>query len=218
MSVGNTNRYLYTKEQPIISAFQIGLSFALAVVTFFHLPFTNQVILIGAGIISVGYITPILIKQRLRDIGQAKIFFISFVWAIIPVLTMTDEDFSWLAKALVFIENFAFIFALTIPFDVRDKDVDKKAQISNLSNKLSKKQLSSLLIIFQIVMAISIGLLFYLNHYPFSIFVGLILFYMFQDRLTRPLHQIKNERFYLLYMDGLIGIKGILIYTLFKFL
>lgn len=64
---------------------------------------------------------------RLREIPYLKIFLIAFVWSystiILPVIKahmkVSLDGVGWMM-----IERFLFIFAITLPFDLRDKDAD----------------------------------------------------------------------------------------------
>ena len=72
---------------------------------------------------------------RLRDLPLLKIFIISFVWSyctiLLPVL-YSSISFDRLHLSLILIERFLFIFSITIPFDIRDIEVDKKNRLKTL--------------------------------------------------------------------------------------
>lgn len=78
-------------------------------------------------LISLAYALPVYNKGgkwiRLRDIPGVKIFLISIVWSIVtegfPALVSGNS-----IKLLPVLERFLFIFALTIPFDIRDLRFD----------------------------------------------------------------------------------------------
>ena len=83
--------------------------------------------IIGLGFVSIIYGLPIYKSGfhlfRLRDIPGFKIFLIAFVWAYVteglPAL-INGEPLYFLAL----FERFLFIFAITIPFDIRDVNYD----------------------------------------------------------------------------------------------
>ena len=78
-------------------------------------------------LISLAYALPVYNKGgewiRLRDIPGVKIFLISIVWSIVtegfPALISGNS-----IQLLPVLERFLFIFALTIPFDIRDLRFD----------------------------------------------------------------------------------------------
>tara|TARA_B100001093_G_scaffold389257_1_gene375459 strand:- start:10056 stop:10913 length:858 start_codon:yes stop_codon:yes gene_type:complete len=99
----------------------IGFYFFVTISEYIFLP------IIGLGFVSVIYGLPIYKNGshlfRLRDVPGLKIFLIAFVWAYVteglPAL-ISDEPLYFLAL----FERFLFIFAITIPFDIRDVNYD----------------------------------------------------------------------------------------------
>ena len=104
----------------VISAL-IGFYFFVTISQSIFLP------IIGLGFFSVIYGLPIYKNGshlfRLRDVPGLKIFLIAFVWAYVteglPAL-INGEPLYYLAL----FERFLFIFAITIPFDIRDVNYD----------------------------------------------------------------------------------------------
>ena len=87
-----------------------------AAICFFYLSIKMQLALILPGLISLGYVIPILGgKKRLRDLNHLKIYLIAVVWAWITViLPMLDEDLLGTnnsATLLLFLERMLFVFA-----------------------------------------------------------------------------------------------------------
>ena len=99
----------------------IGFYFFVTISEYIFLP------IIGLGFVSVIYGLPIYKSGshlfRLRDLPGLKIFLIAFVWAYVteglPAL-INGEPLYFLAL----FERFLFIFAITIPFDIRDVNYD----------------------------------------------------------------------------------------------
>jgi 4-hydroxybenzoate polyprenyltransferase len=72
---------------------------------------------------------------RLRGIPYLKIFMISFTWSAVTILLPvihTGHQAPPLHVALMLIERFIFVFAITIPFDTRDMEADKAAKLKTL--------------------------------------------------------------------------------------
>jgi 4-hydroxybenzoate polyprenyltransferase len=85
-------------------------------------------------LLSFLYVAPLGRLGRLRDIPLVKIFLISGVWAaltgLIPfVHTGLGTPMS---GSLLFFERALFIFAITIPFDIRDIHVDATSDLRTL--------------------------------------------------------------------------------------
>jgi len=106
------------------------VTFAACVVLFFIIPQQIQLILLIPGCISLVYGIPLPIKGkwfRLRDVGVAKIFMIAFVWAFIgSMLPAVNSDMPLFAAPtlILFAANFLFVFAITLPFDIKDLKID----------------------------------------------------------------------------------------------
>jgi 4-hydroxybenzoate polyprenyltransferase len=90
-------------------------------------------------LITVFYSIPIYGKKinifRLRDIPYIKIFLISFVWSASTILLPIIQSGLAFNKAHVIImltERFLFVFAITIPFDIRDIQADKQSGIKTI--------------------------------------------------------------------------------------
>lgn len=157
----------------------------------------------------MGYILPLIFRQRLRDIGVSKIILISMVWAILPVLNVLSDMDSKLI-ALIFSEHFFFIFALTLPFDVRDQELDQKAQVSNLANTLGLPKLKSLLIFCVVLSVTSACILFYLDYYSLVLISFTLVLLIIQLAVTISLKKTKSELYYLFFLDSFILFKGLI--------
>lgn len=72
---------------------------------------------------------------RLREIPYLKIFLIGFVWSAITILLpviQSPQQFSLQHILAMLIERFLFVFAITIPFDIRDLEADRQAGLKTL--------------------------------------------------------------------------------------
>jgi 4-hydroxybenzoate polyprenyltransferase len=71
----------------------------------------------------------------LRKIPFLKNFLIAVVWSaatvLLPVFQL-NEKFSFNEVFLIFLERFFFIFALSIPFDIRDIEADKRSGLKTV--------------------------------------------------------------------------------------
>lgn len=78
------------------------------------------------------YVKPTIIKSNLtalRAVPFLKILNISFCWAGVTVLFPLFQEFGRIDELvwIEFFERFLFVFALTIPFDVRDVKIDSES-------------------------------------------------------------------------------------------
>lgn len=80
---------------------------------------------------------------RLREIPYLKIFLIATVWSTSTILlpiVQTDIRFSKAHVAIMLIERFLFIFAIAIPFDIRDLEADRQAGLKTIPMLLNEKK------------------------------------------------------------------------------
>lgn len=85
-------------------------------------------------LISASYVLPVFGKgRRLRDISWLKIFYISFCWSWTTVIIPSQAlDVSLGQSFLFFAEKFLFIFAITLPFDIVDMEIDRRQDVNTL--------------------------------------------------------------------------------------
>jgi 4-hydroxybenzoate polyprenyltransferase len=72
---------------------------------------------------------------RLREVPFIKIFIISIVWSLTSIMLPAVEASVDLKSGnilLMMIERFLFVFAITIPFDIRDMESDGKSGLKTL--------------------------------------------------------------------------------------
>jgi 4-hydroxybenzoate polyprenyltransferase len=95
--------------------------------------------LLPIAILTLFYTLPVFrIKEkllRLREIPGLKIFMIAFVWSAVTVLLpviQSETTYDWMHISLMILERCFFIFAITIPFDIRDLEADTRAGLKTL--------------------------------------------------------------------------------------
>lgn len=105
----------------------------VASICFFRFDNELKLYLIVPSLISVGYAIPIWKGKRLRDLHFIKIFLIAICWAwvvcTLPGIRMDKEivQLGILSLALI-----CYMLAITIPFDIRDLQVDKTSNVKTL--------------------------------------------------------------------------------------
>lgn len=80
--------------------------------------------------IAVLYVTPLIPRQgkwlRLRDLPGLKIWLITGVWTVFTVFTVSGfPTGQWERDVFLVLSRFLFIFAITLPFDIRDLAHDR---------------------------------------------------------------------------------------------
>ncbi len=85
--------------------------------------------------------------RRLRDIPYLKIFLIAAVWSgatiLLPVF-QANEPLNQLDVAALITERFLFIFAITLPFDIRDIKADLQQGLKTIPMLTTEKNVLSL--------------------------------------------------------------------------
>ncbi|HET8963389.1 MAG TPA: UbiA family prenyltransferase [Chitinophagales bacterium] len=112
-------------------------------ILFFILPKFIQYVLIVPGVISVLYGLPVFKKngtwKKLRDVGVSKIFMIAFVWAFTGAILPAIRDLNWEINWWLFAADFLFIFAITIPFDIKDLESDALHNVKTIPFYIGKE-------------------------------------------------------------------------------
>ena len=190
---------LLAKERILIALAPIGL-----LTIFYSLPFFKK----------IKYVF------RLREIPFLKIFLISFVWSIVTILLPIIKSNNTYDKGhllLMLIERFIFVFAITIPFDIRDMSDDRLSGLKTIPILIGQKK--------SIVVA-NISLLLFtiicLVHYPMYkltfILPGLILsalstLFFLNNKMLRSLYYYHYG-----ILDGTMILQGFLVIIFFYFL
>ena len=89
---------------------------------FYYFKTSTQIAIIFSGILSLLY------PFGIRNIPFAKIFVIALVWTISTMLLLVLENNMLISQNLILhlSARFLFVFAVTIPFDIRDLKFDEK--------------------------------------------------------------------------------------------
>lgn len=166
--------------------------------------------MIICGLLSLGYVLPLIAKSRIRDIGILKIFAISIVWGVLPFLGYLEVEGLSIRSIILLIEHFAFVFALTIPFDIRDSDLDDGAQVSNLANQIGLS-VSKMWMVLLVLLALALAIVsFVLGTYSLVLMLAHVLFYAVVLYSCYQADE-REELYFMLYLDGLILVKGIIL-------
>ena len=148
-------RFTRTKDfQGPLSILSI-LAAIFCIYYFFQLKTASQWMLIVMAFLSLGYVLPILGNgRRLRDIPYLKIFLIVLVWSVITVglpFLELNNNISTAHFLRLCIERSCFIFALCIPFDIRDMDWDSRTNVKTIPLSIGVEKAKILAIIVLIV-------------------------------------------------------------------
>ena len=207
----------WAKEHLNIFIALIISSFGGLVVVLFYVKTAILYLLVPLALLSFFYSFPFPGKQkrnfRLLKITGMKTFLIALVWTgatvLMPVL-FADKPFDHLQIVLLFAERFTFIFAIAIPFDIRDMETDSLASLSTIPIVYGEK---NAMIISNIALLLSLSIASF--HYQDMKMAFILPAYVFSIATTFIFintKSIKNMTFYHHgILDGSILLQGILI-------
>lgn len=131
------------KHEKFIWAFAV-LSLIVSVAELTALKKDTLFFLLVPGIFALGYAVPIKLPGmktlRLRELPFVKIFLVAWVWATFTVgLPLVQQnglaELLQLKNFLLFFSRAVFIFAITIPFDIRDLAYDSDKHIATIPSR-----------------------------------------------------------------------------------
>ncbi|MFT5164965.1 MAG: 4-hydroxybenzoate polyprenyltransferase [Saprospiraceae bacterium] len=182
---------------------------------FFHLSPPVQIAVVLPGLFSLAYVLPFFGKRkRLRDFNQIKIYLIAFVWAWVTVVlpaVASGSVWSW-SLLLMFLERALFVFAITLPFDIRDLKVDGHTEVSTIPAVIGVDKTRSLALG---LLGLGLVLIFingYLGFYAFDVLVGLMISFISTGFLIRLSSVERHDYFYSGLMDGTMVFQGLWIW------
>ncbi len=116
----------------------VVLAIPVTIWFFLQLTIRLQLLLLPAGLLALGYTLPILRQRRLRDVNHLKTFLVATSWSWITVIAIAAEQHmaTFVPALLMALERFFFIFALTLPFDLRDREVDAYLDVQTIPGRL----------------------------------------------------------------------------------
>ena len=80
---------------------------------------------------------------RLREIPFLKIFLIAFVWSVATIflpIIQSGNLYNKVHVMIMLIERFVFVFAITIPFDIRDMKQDAQSGLKTIPLLIGEKR------------------------------------------------------------------------------
>ena len=187
---------------------------AISAYLFFRLTLQNQLLLFVPAFIAVGYVLPFFGRQRrLRDFHYIKIFLIAIVWSFITVVLPIVEYMPiWKEiHLLLVLERALFIFAITIPFDIRDLQVDKHINVKTLPSVLGEQRSKILSGILLMMAGGLAGGLWFIGIYPTPAFFGIYCSYLITGIFIIFSSADRHDYFYTGLMDGMMILQFLLV-------
>ncbi len=193
-------RFLAIRQLKTVIRLALLLGVTIGAVAFCFLQTPTQIALIVPACLSIGYVLPFFRGKRLRDLPLLKIFLIAAVWAYVTVLLPYTETGQPLnaALALQLIERAAFIFAITIPFDIRDADIEKVNDVATLPSFLGFVAAIRLSLLLLLLWAVLVPFVYQ----PLSVFLALWVLGLYTAALLLASLKPRPDYFFSGLLDG----------------
>jgi 4-hydroxybenzoate polyprenyltransferase len=183
---------------------------------FFLFKQSGQQAVMISGILSLAYVLPFFKGKRLRDFPFLKIILISLVWAYVcVVLPVATVGRGWgLPESLMFLEKAFFIFALTIPFDIRDMKWDAETGVKTIPLSIGAEK-AKRCASFAIIASFTIMfLLSYFGVYSLKQYVIISISLILSEYLIHKTQAENTNLFFYGLIDGQLIIQGALIWLI----
>lgn len=174
-------------------------------------------------LITIFYSVPVFESKkhlfRLREIPYLKIFLIAIVWSsttiLLPVV-QSGNTFDKVHVTTMLAERFFFILAITIPFDIRDKEADQHAGLKTFPLLLNEER-AMIISYLSLIAFLLISFLHYQNTKQYFIVEALSL-----SALTTYIFlkskKIRNMNYYYYgILDGTMLLQGLLVLLFYYF-
>lgn len=184
---------------------------------FLQLSLYVQMAVVIPALLSLGYVLPILTqKRRVRDLHFIKIFMIALVWSAVTVGLpfLSSGDLYSNAITWLFTERMLFIFAITIPFDIRDLQIDQHTQVKTIPNTIGIQK-SKWLAIFALFLSLCCALLNTVNHfYTTETFLRLTISLLIAAILVYYSDKVTHDYYFTGLLDGMMILQFLLVVML----
>jgi len=142
-----SDKQQWIRENPRNIWLLVLISLAGFIIAFITTKTAVLLAFVPLGILTILYSVPGLENRnylfKLREIPYLKIFLIAFVWSastiLLPVI-QAGHDILKTQVILLFAERFFFIFAITIPFDIRDMKADRESGLKTIPLLVNQKK------------------------------------------------------------------------------
>lgn len=140
-------KHQWVKENKLFFYLVVSFSVIGFLIALFQAKFSVLLALSPLALLTVFYSIPIANSHkgifRLREIPYLKIFLIAIVWSVVTVLLPViyhNAETNFINFICIILERFLFVFAITIPFDIRDMEEDTASSLKTLPLQLGKKK------------------------------------------------------------------------------
>lgn len=182
---------------------------------FLQMAWWAQLALVIPALLSLGYVLPIFGKhRRLRDFNFIKIFLIALVWSWVSVLIPAidcGQAFS-VPLLVMMLERSLFIFAITLPFDIRDWTIDQHTKVRTIPRLLGQQRTKQLAYLNIVVMLAAVQFNIASGWYPAPILWAFGLSALVTAGFIYATSEQRHDYFYTAGVDGMMILQWLLVY------
>jgi 4-hydroxybenzoate polyprenyltransferase len=183
---------------------------------------TVIIALIPIAIVTLFYSLPLKGKGnvfRLRQISILKIFLIAIVWSastiVLPII-QTEIKYDYIHVFIMLVERFLFVFAITIPFDIRDVETDRITGLKTIPILVGEKKAillsNAALIGFMLIAVIHYSVFTMSYLIPAFLISGLSTYYLINNEKAK-----NNSYYHYGLLDGTMLLQGLLVCSSYYF-
>lgn len=210
------NKFQWIAKNLKLFYFIVFSSMAGFIITVFFAKITVLVALLPLGMLTFLYSFPIYKKGvqlfRLREVPFAKIFIISFVWSATSIVLPIIQAEITVSLSMIFLlifERFLFVFAITVPFDIRDKDSDINAGLKTLPIILGERN-AMIIANSTLILFIIISFCHYFISEKLFLVYALNLSAVFTLFVLNNNNLKHNKHYHYGWLDGMMSLQGLL--------
>ncbi len=159
------------------------------------------------------YVMPVWKGYRLRDLHYVKIFLIAITWTWITVfLPAMELGMGWSIPLYIMLaERAFFVFAITIPFDIRDMEIDAFNRVKTLPAVLGVRASQRLAGLSLLLMLLLASLNYYWDVYSLGAYVALVASACVSGLLVFLSGRIRHDYFFTGAVDGMMVVQFLLV-------
>ncbi|MEL6657136.1 MAG: UbiA family prenyltransferase [Bacteroidota bacterium] len=214
---------IYAGRFQIMNTFQLHIMMYMLVAGllgawfFWQLPLQTQLVLLMPSLLALAYVLPLFRGRRLRDFPYLKIFLIALCWAWI---TVVGPVMYWggaidQTLGLIFIERAFFVFAITIPFDIRDLILDLEGEVSTIPGQLGIEQAKRIAYAALGIAFLCVLLNLWTTQYAGLTTAALVLSLLVSGLLIRYSHPHRHDYYFTGALDGTMVLQALMVWLLF---
>lgn len=213
-----TERIEWAYEHQIAMVPMIISGAILSLYYFFQIDAQLRWWIVPLAILSLGYSLPLPFKKvkykRIRDVPYVKIYAIALTVTLVTLLFPLFE-FNLRLEELVLLSlgRVLLLVALTIPFDIRDVDLDRPYQIKTIPLSIGVERSIQLAVLLLTAFSITHFLLyFFFKTFTIYVFLALLISDFYAAIWLKKVKKGQQEVFYVFAIEGVFVVQTLLIY------